>query len=262
MSVRYFLARLSFVSLIILFLPLSALCAASDMDWNYEIVQIYPHDPSSFTQGFDFGDGFFYEGTGLFGKSSLRKIQMKSGKIVRERHLPSQFFGEGITIAESRLIQLTWHERAGFIYDLATFQLLGTFQYPTEGWGITFDGRQFIMSDGSPTLHFLDAATFRETMRVTVSDSRGLVKKLNELEFINGLIYANVWQTSRIAVIEPETGHLRAWIDLNDLVRRAGGDNAVKTLNGIAYNHARDTLFVTGKHWPWIYEIRIRREVK
>lgn len=260
MSLLPCLKGLSFVLLIMLLLPLSSSFAGWGMDWHYEIVQTYPHDPSSFTQGLDFQDGFFYEGTGLFGESSLIKIHPESGRIVRERHLPSQFFGEGITIADRRIIQLTWRSRAGFIYDRETFQLLGTFQYLTEGWGITFDGSQFIMSDGTATLRFLDAEDFHETRHVTVTDNEKPVKKLNELEFINGLVYANVWQTSRIAVIDPATGRIRAWIDLADVVEKAGGDTVVRTLNGIAYNHARDTLFVTGKYWPWIYEIRVKRE--
>jgi glutamine cyclotransferase len=224
---------------------------------TYRIVNTYPHDRSAFTQGLVFADDFLYEGTGLRGHSSLRKVDLKTGNILRVRRLPAQFFGEGITIYGNRVIQLTWRSRVGFVYDRETFQLLDTFTYPTEGWGITHDGRSLIMSDGTSTLYFLDPQTFQEVNRLEVHTRDGPVSRLNELEYVQGEIYANVWQTDRIAKISPESGEVIGWIDLEGLLRPEDRDRRVDVLNGIAYDVKNDRLFVTGKLWPKLFEIKL-----
>ena len=224
---------------------------------TYRIVNTYPHDRSAFTQGLVFADDFLYEGTGLRGHSSLRKVDLKTGNILRVRQLPAQLFGEGITIYGNRVIQLTWRARVGFVYNRETFQLLDTFTYPTEGWGITHDGRSLIMSDGTSTLYFLDPQTFQEVHRLEVHTRHGPVSRLNELEYVQGEIYANVWQTDRIAKISPETGEVIGWIDLEGLLRPEDRDRRVDVLNGIAYDVKNDRLFVTGKLWPKLFEIEL-----
>ncbi len=222
------------------------------------IINTYPHDPDAFTQGLVFKDGFLYEGTGLYGKSSLRKVELGTGKILQIRHLPSYFFGEGITVFDSKIIQLTYRSRVGFVYDLSSFDLIKTFTYPTEGWGITHNGAQLIMSDGTATLLFLDPGTFAITGRLKVIDENGPVHRLNELEFVRGEIYANIWQTDLIARINPKSGKVKAWIDIKGLVpvkdRRQQREGVS---NGIAYDEQNDRLFVTGKLWPQIFEIRL-----
>lgn len=221
---------------------------------GYRIVEAYPHDPQAFTQGLVFADGILYEGTGLRGYSSLRKVDLKSGSILQIHHLPGRYFGEGITIWGTRVIQLTWQAKVGFVYDKETFQLLDTFNYPTEGWGITHDGERLIMSDGTSTLHLLDPQSFKEVGRIEVHDSSGPVSRLNELEYVKGEIYANVWKTDRITRISPQTGQVVGWIDLAGLLE----DNYwVDVLNGIAYDVKNDRLFVTGKLWPKLFEIEL-----
>jgi glutamine cyclotransferase len=224
---------------------------------TYRIVNTYPHDPSAFTQGLFFVDGFLYEGTGLRGHSSLRKVDLKTGNILRVRQLPAQLFGEGITIYGNRVIQLTWRARVGLVYDRKTFQLLDTFTYPTEGWGITHDDRSLIMSDGTSTLYFLDPQTFQEVHRLTVHTRDGPVSRLNELEYVQGEIYANVWQTDRIARISPATGEVLGWIDLEGLLGPEDRKRRIDVLNGIAYDVKNDRLFVTGKLWPKLFEIEL-----
>ena len=224
---------------------------------GYRIVNTYPHDPRAFTQGLVFADGVLYEGTGLRGQSSLKKVDLKTGNILQARQLPARFFGEGITIYGNRVIQLTWRARVGFVYDMQTFQLLDTFNYPTEGWGITHDGRSLIMSDGTSTLYFLDPQTFREVDRLEVHTRDGPVSRLNELEYVQGEIYANVWKTDRIARISPETGEVVGWIDLEGLLRPEDRNSRIDVLNGIAYDVKNDRLFVTGKLWPKLFEIEL-----
>jgi glutamine cyclotransferase len=224
---------------------------------TYRIVNTYPHDLNAFTQGLVFADGFLYEGTGLRGHSTLRKVDLKTGNILRIRQLPPQLFGEGITIYSDRVIQLTWRARVGLVYDRETFQLLNTFTYPTEGWGITHDGRALIMSDGTSTLYFLNPQTFQEVHRLEVHTRDGPVSRLNELEYIQGEIYANVWQTNRIAKISPATGEVIGWIDLEGLLRPEDRDRRVDVLNGIAYDVKNDRLLVTGKLWPKLFEIEL-----
>jgi glutamine cyclotransferase len=224
---------------------------------GYRIVNTYPHDPKAFTQGLVFADDLIYEGTGLRGQSSLRKVDLKTGNILQIRQLSAQFFGEGITSYGNRIIQLTWRARVGFVYDRQTFQLLDTFNYPTEGWGITHDGRSFIMSDGTSTLYLLDPQTFQEVGRLEVHTRDGPVSRLNELEYVQGEIYANVWKTDRIARISPETGEVVGWIDLEGLLRPEDRNRRIDVLNGIAYDVQNDRLFVTGKLWPTLFEIEL-----
>jgi glutamine cyclotransferase len=224
---------------------------------GYKIVNTYPHDPRAFTQGLVFADDLLYEGTGLRGQSSLRKVDLKTGNILQIRQLSAQFFGEGITSYGNRIIQLTWRARVGFVYDKQTFQLLDTFNYPTEGWGITHDGRSFIMSDGTSTLYLLDPQTFQEVGRLEVHTRDGPVSRLNELEYVQGEIYANVWKTDRIARISPQTGEVVGWIDLEGLLRQEDRNRRIDVLNGIAYDVKNDRLFVTGKLWPKLFEIEL-----
>jgi glutamine cyclotransferase len=176
--------------------------------YTYRVVNTYPHDPRAFTQGLVFADGVLYEGTGRYGGSTLREVALKSGDVLQIRELSEQFFGEGITLYEERIIQITWRSNVGFVYDKDTFELLDEFYYPTEGWGITHDGRRLIMSDGTATLHFLNPETFEEIGRIEVFDDSSAVARLNELEYINGEVYANVWQTDYIARINPRTGEV------------------------------------------------------
>jgi glutamine cyclotransferase len=224
---------------------------------GYRIVNTYPHDPRAFTQGLVFADGALYEGTGLRGQSSLRKVDLQTGNILRIRQLAAHFFGEGITIYGNRLFQLTWRAKVGFVYDIRTFQLLDTFTYPTEGWGITHDGRSLIMSDGTSTLYFLDPQTFQEVHRLEVHTRDGPVSRLNELEYVQGQIYANVWKTDRIARISLTTGEVVGWIDLEGLLRPEDRHRRIDVLNGIAYDVKNDRLFVTGKLWPKLFEIKL-----
>lgn len=221
------------------------------------MVNSYPHDAAAFTQGLVFEDGFLYEGTGLEGRSSLRKVDLTTGEVLQSVNLPTILFGEGITIFGDRIIQLTWTTRLGFVYDKNSFIQLGKFAYPTEGWGLTHDGKQLIMSDGTSALYFLDPETFVLTGRIEVSYRGTSVVKLNELEYIKGEIYANVWQTDRIARISPETGEVTAWVDLSGLLQRENYSGKADVLNGIAYDTEQDRLFVTGKLWPKVYEIRL-----
>lgn len=225
---------------------------------TYEIVRQFPHDPDAFTQGLEFVDGVLYEGTGLEGHSRLRKVDLESGRVLQEAGLAPEFFGEGITVLLSRILQLTWRSKIGFVYDRATLLQIGTFRYPGEGWGLTHSDQDVIMSDGSERLRFLDPVSLAEKRRLTVSDAGVLIKDLNELEWIDGEIYANVWQTDWIARISPTSGHIVGWIDLRGLLPAELRGRA-DVLNGIAYDRQRKRLFVTGKLWPRIYEIRLVR---
>lgn len=223
----------------------------------YRVVQEYPHDCGAFTQGLVYEAGSLYEGTGLRGRSSLRKTDLATGRVERIRKLADPYFGEGITVFDGKIIQLTWRSRVGFVYDQQTFELQGTFAYPTEGWGLTHDDRRLIMSDGSDLLYFLDPGTYQRLGRVRVRDGREPVGRLNELEFINGNVYANVWQTDRIAVIDPGSGRVRAWVDLNGLLKPADRRVPVDVLNGIAFDPGTERLWVTGKLWPKLFEIEL-----
>jgi glutamine cyclotransferase len=220
--------------------------------YTYRVVGTYPHDPAAFTEGLVYTDGIFYEGTGLYGHSSLRRVDPRTGQVLQSVDLADKYFGEGVAMVDDTLIQLTWHERTAFTYDRHSFVATGQLTYSTEGWGLTYDGRRLIMSDGSNTLRFRDPLTFEETGRVEVFDGQTPVSLLNELEFIGGEVYANVWLTDRIARIDPQTGRLIAWIDLTGLKPPQTDE-----LNGIAYDAVQDRLFVTGKLWPYLYEIEL-----
>lgn len=223
--------------------------------FTYQVVDTYPHDPNAFTQGLIYVDGVLIEGTGRNGQSSLREVDLETGQVQRQVELPEQFFGEGITLLGDRLYQLTWQSQQGFVYDAETFQQLDTFTYPTEGWGLTHDGTRLIMSDGTSTLYFLDPQSLHETGRVTVRYGDQPVVRLNELEYIDGEVYANIWQTNAIVRIDPQTGQVVGVIDLTGLLSPADVTQPVDVLNGIAYDAANDRLFVTGKLWPKLFEI-------
>jgi glutaminyl-peptide cyclotransferase len=224
---------------------------------SYEIINTYSHDLNAWTQGLVFENGILYEGTGRWGQSELRQVALESGLVIRSQPLEDQYFGEGITIFGDRIYQLTWQENTGFIYDKNSFELTQTFSYPHEGWGITHDGRQLIVSDGTPTIRFWNPDTLEETGRITVYDNNGPVNRLNELEFVDGEIWANIWLTDQIARIDPETGWVNAYIDLTGLLDTADVAQPVDVLNGIAYDAATGRLFVTGKLWPTLFEIRV-----
>jgi glutamine cyclotransferase len=223
--------------------------------YTYSIVNTYPHDPDAFTQGLVFEDGVLYEGTGLYGQSTLRRVELETGDVLQILELSDEFFGEGITVYGDKIIQLTWQSNVGFVYDKNSFDLLQQFNYSTEGWGITHDGERLIMSDGTSKLHFLDPQTFEEIGQLAVFDDNGPVTRLNELEYVQGEIYANVWQTDRIARISPATGRVVGWIDLEGILTAEDRSEPVDVLNGVAYDADTDRLFVTGKLWPKLFEI-------
>jgi glutamine cyclotransferase len=227
--------------------------------YSYEVVREYPHDPSAFTQGLVFEDGFIYEGTGLNGRSSLRRVDLASGEVVQMYNLSSEYFGEGITVYGDRIFQVTWQSNVGFVYDRSSFELLDTFQVATEGWGLTHDGYNLILSDGTSTLHFLDLETYEEVRAIQVHDYDKPVLNINELEYIKGEIWANIWLTDLIARIDPESGLVVGWLDLSGLEDRLEQNSAFDVLNGIAYDGEGDRLFVTGKLWKKLFEIEISR---
>jgi len=230
---------------------------APPLTYTYEIVNTYPHDPNAFTQGLVLHDGALYEGTGRWGESTLREVALESGAVLRSQPLEAQYFGEGITIFNDRIYQLTWQEQTGFVYDRATFELLQTFTYPTEGWGITHDGQRLIVSDGTSNIYFWDPNSLQEIGRITVRDHLGPINRLNELEYVNGEIWANIWLTDLIARISPATGDVLGYISLAGLLDTSTLTQPADVLNGIAYDAANDRLFVTGKLWPALYEVRI-----
>ena len=225
--------------------------------YTFEIVRSFPHDRAAFTQGLAYRDGFLYEGTGLQGRSSLRKVRIETGEVVQHAELAQEFFGEGITIVGNEIIQLTWQSQTGFIYNLSDFRLLRRFSYSGEGWGLTTNGREIFMSDGTPEIRVLEPGTLAEKRRFTVRDGNTAIDQLNELEFVNGEIFANVWQTDRIARISPQNGKVVGWIDLKGLLSPVYHLEPGAVLNGIAYDSAGKRLFVTGKLWPSIFEIRL-----
>jgi glutamine cyclotransferase len=229
--------------------------------YGYKVVHVYPHDRTSYTQGLEYRGGFLYEGTGLNGRSKLRKTEIETGKVLREVPLDGSYFGEGITLVDRRIIQLTWQNQTGLIYDRDSFRLLRTFTYPGEGWGLTNDGSgQVFMSDGSADVRSWDASTLQEKRRFTVREGGRPVAMLNELEYVHGEIYANVYQTNRIVRFSPKTGRVVGWIDLAGLLPPADQADGAEVLNGIAYDSLGDRLFVTGKLWPKLFEIQLVRK--
>jgi glutamine cyclotransferase len=223
-----------------------------------EVVTSFPHDTAAFTQGLEFHDGALYESTGLEGRSSLRHVELESGRVLQEHHLAPQYFAEGLTIVGDRIFQLTWKNGRGFIYDLATLAPVDSFSYAGEGWGLAHDGRHLIMSDGTATLRFLDPKTYQEVRRVEVKEGDAPLYSINELEYVNGELLANIWQTDWIARIDPETGRLKGWIDLRGLLPATMRTGREDVLNGIAYDSTTQRLFVTGKLWPRLFEVRIK----
>ena len=246
---------LAFILLLGLGSPLAHARAATPV-YGYEVVRTYPHDPNAFTEGLFLRDGFLYESTGLEGASSIRKIVLETGAVENERSISSQYFGEGIIDWKDKLIQLTWKNQVGFVYGVDDFETRGAFSYAGEGWALTRDDKRIIMSDGTSRLRFLDPETLKETGGITVTDEGRPVDQLNELEWVKGEILANIWQTDRIARIDPATGKVKGWIDLTGLLPEADRARA-DVLNGIAYDAKADRLIVTGKLWPRMYEIKV-----
>lgn len=252
-------------------IPLLAVCAASLVGLaiasqlkrgpsgitGYKVVAEFPHDPKAFTQGLVVVNGQLYEGTGMKGESTLRKVDLKTGRIQANIQLDNTYFGEGITVFNDRIYQLTWQNRIGFIYDLKTMTPVSRFRYTGEGWGLTNDGKRLILSDGTSMLRFIDPKSFDVVKRVRVHGADGPVDKLNELEYVKGEILANIWYADRIARISPETGEVLGWIDLSGLYPEKLRGNKDEVLNGIAYDEANDKLYVTGKNWPKVYEIEL-----
>jgi len=227
--------------------------------YSYSIIQTYPHDSSAFTQGLTFDNqGNLLEGTGLNGASSLRLVNLVNGQILQQVNLSEEYFGEGIAVVGNKIIQLTWQNKIGFIYDKETFEKLGEFTYNTEGWGLTYDGNHLIMSDGTSNLYFLDTVSYQITNSISVQDGKGPVENLNELEYINGTIYANIWHSSKIAIINPTTGQVEAYIDLDKIAHPYTAKDPEAVLNGIAYNTQTKQLYITGKNWSNLYEIAIK----
>jgi glutamine cyclotransferase len=221
-----------------------------------EVVQTYPHDPQAFTQGLEYYDGFLYESTGQTGHSSLRKVDLETGRVLQKIELSSDYFGEGLTIYRGKIYQLTWLTKVGFVYDLKSFRKLGEFHYTGEGWGLTHDASSLILSDGTNTLRYLNPESFEVERRLEVYAGTVAVTNLNELECIGDDIYANVWHANRVARIDGRSGQVRDWIDFSELAASEQKEPE-GVLNGIAYDAARKRLFVTGKHWAHLFEVRI-----
>ena len=227
--------------------------------YDYRIENIYPHDPTAFTQGLVYIDDELYEGTGLYGRSSLRKVELATGRVLQQHDLDAAYFGEGIAIIGDKIFQLTWQNGVGFVYDRETFAELDQFEYATEGWGLTYDGEHLIMSDGTPTIYFLDPETLQMVRSITVTVEGERLPRLNELEYIDGKVFANVWQTDVFVRIDPQTGAVDGLADLSGLLAQAPPfEGTVDVLNGIAYDAKRDRLFVTGKLWPYLFEIELQ----
>ena len=243
--------------LLILLCSFFACHVFAQTNYTYRVVHTYPHDSNAFTQGIIYLNGHLYESTGIQGRSSLREEDLESGRILRYQALSSRYFGEGLTNWGNTLVQLTWQSHTALVYDLNTFRFVRTFHYPYEGWGLTQDGKNLILSDGSSKLYFLDPATFREVRRINVTDHGASIDQLNELEFIHGEIYANIWHKDRIARISPASGKVLGWIDLSGLLPPGSVSDPEAVLNGIAYDSMHDRLLVTGKLWPKIFEIKL-----
>jgi glutaminyl-peptide cyclotransferase len=237
--------------------PISRTLQSMIPRYGYRVVNTYPHDRGAYTEGLQYVDGALYEGTGRKGASELRRVVLETGEMQQRCTLPDVYFGEGVTVLGDKIYQLTWQNHIGFVYDKTSFTLQRSFTYPSEGWGLTHDGQRLIMSDGTATIHFLDPATLEETGHIDVHDDLGPVIRLNELEYVRGEIYANIWQTDWIVRIDPQTGTVLGWIDLGGLLSAEDRLQTVGELNGIAYDAAHDRLFVTGKLWPKIFEIQL-----
>lgn len=241
-------------------LPAQALAQASGpppVPHTVEIVASFPHDTGAFTQGLLYRDGFLYESTGLNGRSGVRKVELATGKVLRQRAIANEHFGEGLADVDDRLVMLTWQSGVGFVFDLDSFEPRREFRYPGEGWGLTRDGERLVMSDGTPVLRFLDPETLAETGRLTVTWEGQPLRGLNELEMVGDRLYANVWPTHSIVMIDLASGRVSGYADLSALVQRVQARAAVDVLNGIAWDADGQRLFVTGKLWPELFEIRL-----
>lgn len=238
--------------------PTTPLPPPSPLIYDYRVKNIFPHDPEAFTQGLVYWNGVFYEGTGLYGRSSLRKVEMESGSVLQRRDLDAEFFGEGVAVVGDRIFQLTWQNGVGFIYDRESFEELRRFSYATEGWGLTYNGEHLIMSDGTPTIYYLDPETLQEVRRLPVTLEGQPLPRLNELEYVEGRILANVWQTDFIVQIDPESGVVDGVYDFTGLLQQAPPfQGGYDVLNGIAYDAENRRLFVTGKLWPYLFEVEL-----
>ncbi|GAB4338880.1 MAG: glutaminyl-peptide cyclotransferase [Calditrichia bacterium] len=226
----------------------------------YKVIRKYPHDPTAFTQGLLYRDGFLYESTGLEGASSLRKVIIETGEVAQIKILPEEYFAEGITLFNKKIYLLTWRQYLGLILDLQTFDKISEFYYDTEGWGLTNDGKQLIMSDGSAVLRWLDPQSLQVTAEIIVTDGGKEVAGLNELEWIEGDIWANVWPTRKIAVIDPQKGQVKYWLDASVLLREVSRLGRVDVLNGIAYDKETKRIWLTGKLWPYLYQIEVSND--
>ena len=255
------LSRLAFFCVLGAILALGQTSRKSVPEYTFEIVAAYPHDSSAFTQGLVYKNGCFYEGTGLRGQSSLRQVRLETGEIVRKTDLAPEYFGEGIAILGDKVFQLTWQSHVGFVYALNDFHFLRQFAYLGEGWGLTTNGHDLFMSDGTSEIRVLDPNTFAVKRRIKVHNGTIPVAQLNELEWVEGEIYANVWQTNRIARISPQTGEVVGWIDLTGLLSPIYRVSDGGVLNGIAYDAQEKRLFVTGKLWPKVFEVRLQPKV-
>ncbi len=228
-------------------------------EYAFKVVRTFPHDPNAFTQGLAYRNGFLYESTGLKGRSSLRKVRLETGEVIQRLDLAPAFFGEGIALLKNKVVQLTWQSQVGFVYNLSDFRLLRRFSYPGEGWGLATNGKsnELFLSDGTAEIRVLDGDTLAEKRRIAVHDGDTPVTQLNELELVEGEIFANVWQTDRIARISPQSGEVVGWIDLTGLLSPIYRLESGAVLNGIAYDSDRKRLFVTGKLWPTLFQIRL-----
>jgi glutamine cyclotransferase len=224
-----------------------------------EVIATFPHDSTAFTEGLIYLDGRLFESTGLEGQSVVREVRLEDGKVLREAAIDARYFGEGLVDWKNRLISLTWQHGIGFIWDRATFRKIGTFRYRGEGWSLTRNDREIVMSDGTPFLRFLDPETLKEKRRIQVTADGRPVPRLNELEWVKGEVFANIWLTDRIARIDPVTGKVKGWIDVSALSAASGRRGRDDVANGIAYDSRKDRLFVTGKNWPVLYQIRLAR---
>jgi len=261
-SGRILLRKLLFMPVALLIAVVISSCSDSDHSsspslYTYKVVETYAHDQRAFTQGLVFENGIMYEGTGLYERSTLRKVDHTTGNILQIREVPAKFFGEGITVYGDKIIQLTYKSGVGFVYNKNDLELLRKFSYSTEGWGITHDGNQLIISDGTATLYFLNPDTFEQIGRIEVRDQGTPVRGLNELEYVKGEVYANVWPTERIVRIDPRTGRVVGWIYMDGILNMLGKSREIDVLNGIAYDAIGDRLFVTGKFWPKLFEIKL-----
>src|SRR5258706_2337959 len=221
-----------------------------------KLVRTYPHDPHAFTQGLEYYGGYLYESTGIAGQSTLRKVALDNGQVIQKVSLPSEYFGEGLTIFRGKIYQLTWLSKKGFVYNLRAFRQVGEFPYDTEGWGLTHDDRSLIMSDGTNKIRYIDPASFAVTRTIELYAEGQGVANLNELEYVKGEILANIWHSTRIARVDPSSGQIVAWIDLSSIAAQEP-HREEEVLNGIAYDKAADRLFVTGKKWSKLFEIKV-----